>query len=124
MGPMAPPAVPPARPVSLGPQPDIEYKPPQPNVSMMPQPGSIHPHHAGMSPRPPSSLGPIPGTVNSTGNHLSRPVSFPSPRISSSFPLAQQSGIPNSASHYTHINPLASMPSNSGIFTFPEQRSS
>ncbi|CAI8597981.1 unnamed protein product [Vicia faba] len=56
MGPMAPPAVPPARPVSLGPQPDIEYKPPQPNVSMMPQPGSIHPHHAGMSPRPPSSL--------------------------------------------------------------------
>ncbi|XP_058787166.1 branchpoint-bridging protein-like [Vicia villosa] len=122
MGPMAPPTVPPARPVSLGPQSDVEYKPPQPNVAMMPRPGSIHPHHAGMSPRPPSSLGPIPGTVHSTGNHLSRPVSFPSPGISPSFPFAQQSGMPNSASHYTHINPLASMPSNSGNFTFQEQR--
>ncbi|XP_050879417.1 uncharacterized protein LOC127083204 isoform X3 [Lathyrus oleraceus] len=121
-GPMAPPAVPPARPVSLGPQSDVEYKPPQSNVSMMPRPGSIHPHHAGMSPRLPSSLGPIPGTVHSTGNHLSRPVSFPSPGISPSLPLAQQSGIPNSASHYTHINPLTSTPSNSGNFTFQGQR--
>ncbi|AES71884.2 RNA-binding KH domain protein [Medicago truncatula] len=122
MGPMASPAVPPTRPVSLGPQPDVEYKSPQPNMLMIPRPGSIHPHHAGMSPRPPFSLVPMPGTVHSTGNHLLGPVSFPSPRISSPLPLAQQSGIPTSASQYSHVNPLASMPSNSGNFTFQGQR--
>ncbi|XP_045811828.1 branchpoint-bridging protein isoform X1 [Trifolium pratense] len=100
MGSMAPQAVPPKRLVSLGPQPDV----PQPNMSVMPRPGSIHPHHAGMSPRPSSSVGPIPGTVHSTGNHLSGPR------------------MPNSASHYTHVKPLASMPSNSGNFTFQGQR--
>ncbi|WJX33308.1 hypothetical protein P8452_21525 [Trifolium repens] len=103
---------------SMAPQPDV----PQPNMSVMPRPGSIHPHHAGMSPRPSSSVGPIPGTVHSTGNRLSGPVSFPSPGISSSLQLAQQSGMPNSASHYTHVKPLASMLSNSGNFTFQGQR--
>ncbi|XP_004502217.1 uncharacterized protein [Cicer arietinum] len=94
MGPMAPPAVTPMGAVSLGPQPDVEFKPAQSNMSMMPRPGSIHPHHAGISP---------------------------------SLPLAQQSGIPNSASgvasHYTNVKPpLTSMPSNSGNFTFQGQR--
>lgn len=126
MGPMAPPAGPPTRPVSLGTQPDAAFKPPQSNMSMMPRSATLPPRHAGMSPGPPSSLGLIPTPVHSSGNHLSGPVSFPSPGMSPSFPLPQQSGIHNSASgvtpHHTHVKPPVLMTSNSGNFIFQSQQ--
>ncbi|KAJ1404579.1 putative branchpoint-bridging protein-like isoform X1 [Sesbania bispinosa] len=126
VGPMAPPAVPPTRPVSLGPQPDVAFKPPQSNMLITPRSSTFPPHQAGISPRPPSSLGPmpppIPAPTHSSVNHLSGPVSFPSPGLSPSLPLPRQSGMPNSASgvtpYHTHVKPPVLMTSNSGNFTF------
>lgn len=126
MGSMAPPT----RPISLGPQPDGAFKPLQSNVSMMPRPATISPHHVGMPPGPPSSFGPmhppIQAPAHSSGNHLSGPTPFPSPGISPSRPLPQQSGVPNSASavspHHTQVKPPVLMPSNSGNFTFHSQQ--
>ncbi|KAL9332853.1 hypothetical protein ACSQ67_002463 [Phaseolus vulgaris] len=96
MGSMAPPG----RPASLHQQPDVAFMPPQSNMSMMPRSASFPPHQVGISPAPllrPMSV-PIPAPKHSSVNHLSGPVSFPSSGISSSFPLPQQTGIPNSAS--------------------------
>ncbi|KAK7338533.1 hypothetical protein VNO77_19146 [Canavalia gladiata] len=44
MGPRAPPVVPPIRPVSLHQQPYAAFKPPRPNMSMMPRFGTFPPH--------------------------------------------------------------------------------
>ncbi|RDX64101.1 Splicing factor-like protein 1, partial [Mucuna pruriens] len=118
MGPMAPPA----RPVSLHQQPDVAFKPPQSNMSMMPRSATFPPHQVGISPGPSSSLRPMPGPTHSSVNHLSGPVSFPSPGISPSLPLPQQAGVPNSASgvapYHTHVKPPVLMTSKSGNFTF------
>lgn len=130
MGPMAPPAVPPTRPVSLHQQPDVAFKPPLSNMSMVPRPAAFSPLQAGIPSGPPSSLGtmpvPSPPPTHSSVNHLSGPVSFPSPGISPSLPLPQQSGIPNFASgvtpYHTHVKPPVLMSSNSGNFTFQSQR--
>ncbi|XP_061360605.1 uncharacterized protein LOC133304568 isoform X2 [Gastrolobium bilobum] len=127
---MAPPAARPRRPVSLHPQPDVAFKPPQPNMSMMPRSATFPPHQAGISAGLPSSLGPmslpIPAPTHSSANHLSGPPSFPSPGISPSFPLPQQSGIPNSASgatpYHANVKPPVLMTSNSGNFTFQSQQ--
>ncbi|TKY47839.1 Branchpoint-bridging protein [Spatholobus suberectus] len=126
MGPMAPPVVPPVRPVSLHQQPDVAFKPPQSNMSMMPRSATFPPHQVGISPGPPSSLRPMPVPIaapaHSSVNHLSGPVSFPSPGMSSSLPLPQQAGIPNSASgvapYHTHVKPPVLVTSKSGNFTF------
>ncbi|KAL2332591.1 hypothetical protein Fmac_013804 [Flemingia macrophylla] len=126
LGPMAPPVVPPARPVSLHQQPDVAFQPPRPTMSMMPRSATFPPHQVGISPGPPpSSLRPMPVPIaptHSSVNHLSGPVSFPSPGISPSLPLSQQAGIPNSASgaapYHTHLKPPVSATSKSGNFTF------
>lgn len=127
MGPMAPPVVPPARPVSLHQQPEVSFKPPQSNMSMMPRSATFPPHQVGISPGPPSSLRPMPvsvaAPVHSSVNHLSGLVSFPSPGIlSPSLPLPPQAGIPNSASrvapYHTHVKPPILVTSKSGNFTF------
>lgn len=127
MGPMAPPVVPPARPVSLHQQPDVAFKPPLSNMSMMPRSATFPPHQVGISSGPPSSsLRPMPVPIaaptHSSVNHLSGPVSFPSPGISPSLPLPQQAGIPNSASgaspYHAHVKPPVSVTSKSGNFTF------
>ncbi|KAK7379652.1 hypothetical protein VNO80_05116 [Phaseolus coccineus] len=118
--------VPPGRPASLQQQPDVAFMPPQSNMSMMPRSASFPPHQVGISPAPLSSLRPmsvpIPAPKHSSVNHLSGPVSFPSSGISSSFPLPQQTGIPNSASgiapFHTHVKPSVLVPSKSGNFTF------
>ncbi|XP_027335707.1 branchpoint-bridging protein isoform X2 [Abrus precatorius] len=126
IGPMAPPAVPPTRPASLHQQTDIAFMPPQPNISMMPRSATFPPHQAGISPRPPSTLRPMPAPTQSSVNHLSGPVSFPSPGISPSFPSPQQAGIPSSASgvasYHTHVQPPVLVTSNSGNFTFQSRR--
>ncbi|KAL1320016.1 hypothetical protein HN51_064775 [Arachis hypogaea] len=126
MGPMAPPP----RPLSVHPQPDVAFRPLQSNMSMMPRPAAFPPQQSGTSPGLPSSLGamvpPVPATTHSSANHLSRPLSFPSPGMAPSGPLPQQSGTPNSASgvssYHTHVKPPVLMPSTSGNFTFQSQR--
>lgn len=104
LGPMAPPAVPPTRPVSLG------------------QSATFSPHQSGISSGPPSSL----GSMAPAPTHSSRPVSFPSPRMSPSNPLPHQSGTPNSfpgvTPYQAHATPLVLTTSNSGNFTFQSQR--
>ncbi|KAK7317160.1 hypothetical protein RJT34_01151 [Clitoria ternatea] len=126
VGQMALPVVPPPRPVSLHQQPDVAFKRPQSNMSMMPRSATFPPHQAGISPGPPSSLRPIPASTHSSVNRLSGPISFPSPGISPSLPLPQKAGIPNSASgvasYHTHVKPPVSGTSNSGNFTFQSLR--
>lgn len=125
MGSMAPPMVPPARPVPLHQQPDAAFKSQQSNMSMMPRSSTFPPHQVGIPPGPPSSLRPmhvsIAAPTHSSVNHLLGPVSFPSPGISS-LPLPQQAGIPNSASgvapYHTHVKPPVLVTSKSGNFTF------
>ncbi|XP_019414553.1 PREDICTED: branchpoint-bridging protein [Lupinus angustifolius] len=114
MGPMPPPATP----VSLHQQLDIAFKPPQSNMSMMPRSAAFPTHQAGFPLGLPSSLGSMPRPpTHSSVNHLSGPGSFP---------LRQQSGIPNSASrvapYHTNVKPPILMSSNSGNFTFHSQR--
>ncbi|KAG4376946.1 hypothetical protein GLYMA_18G001100v4 [Glycine max] len=120
MVPMASPVVPPARPVSLHQQPDVAFKPPQSNMSMMPRSATFPPHQVGISPGQPSSLRPMPVPISA--NHLLGPVSFPSPGISPSLPLPQQAGIPNLAfgvaPYHTHVKPPVLGTSKSGNFTF------
>ncbi|KAK7387626.1 hypothetical protein VNO78_28551 [Psophocarpus tetragonolobus] len=122
MGPMAPPG----RLVSVHQQPDVSFKPPQSNMSMMLRSASFPPHQVGISPGPPSPLRPmlvpIPAPTHSSVNNLSRPVSFPSPGISPSLPLPQQAGIPNSVSgvapYQPRVKPPVSATSKSVNFTF------
>ncbi|KAK7280970.1 hypothetical protein RIF29_08578 [Crotalaria pallida] len=96
----------PTRPLSLHQQPDVAFKLPQSNVSMMPRPSA--------SPMPPQP------------SHSSGPVSFPSPGVSPSLPTPQQPGTLNSVSgvapYHTNVKPLALLASTSGNFTFQSHR--
>ncbi|KAG4995638.1 hypothetical protein GLYMA_11G256000v4 [Glycine max] len=120
------PVVPPARPVSLHQQPDVAFKPPQSNMSMITRSATFLPHQVGISPGQPSSLRSMPVPIRApthlSANHLSGPVSFPSRGISPSLPLPQQAGIPNLASgvapYHTHVKPPVLGTSKSGNFTF------
>lgn len=125
-------ATPPLRPVSLQLQLDVAFKPPVPNISMASH-SSFPPHQAGILHGLPSSLGPmqpsIPTATYPSINHLSGSVSFPSPKILTSLPLSQQSGIPNpnsasGATYQTQVKPplLSMSASNSGNFTFQPQQ--
>ncbi|XP_028801558.1 splicing factor-like protein 1 isoform X3 [Neltuma alba] len=116
--------VPPHRPVSLHVQPDVAFKPP---VSSTSHSTTFPPHHAGTPVGLPSSLGPMQplGPTYSSIHHLSGSSLFPSPRVPTSLPLSQQSGIPSPASGVTYHNPGNPPPlsgPNSGNFTFRPQR--
>ncbi|KAK4263434.1 hypothetical protein QN277_028840 [Acacia crassicarpa] len=122
LGQLGPSVISPPRPVSLHVQPDVAFKPPASNTS---HPPTFPPHLAGTTLGLPPSLGPMqpPGPTYSSINHLSGSGSFPSPRLPTSLPVSQQSGIPNSASGVTYPGncPPLSGP-NSGNFTFRSQQ--
>lgn len=131
MGQMAPSMAPPPRPVSLRLQSDVAFNPPVSNISLASHSASFPPHQAGIPPGLPSSLGPmlppIPAATHSSVNHLSGSVSFPTPKLPTSLPLSQQSGIHNSASGVNYHTPLKRpllTATNSGNFTFQPQRPS